>query len=219
VRSDSCGAPGFRCRAYHSWRPADTRSYFEGGIVALRRALHRENLWAVIATDDRLDGCRDRARFDALAAEMIDGIDSGCTFLALDHRLTENDSAGHYLIWSSVDGSPYYFELGEVTDSSVAYSLAKALENDEPAGGAFSQTEPFRDILTSKAGKTYVSNGSPIDLLLHYQKQSPPWQQYFAEMVERHAREINAVLSVNGGPYQRLWIFDGWKRDILLKAG
>jgi hypothetical protein len=100
-------------------------------------------------------------------------------------------------IWCSIAEAPYYFELGEAADTSVAHSLAQALENDEPTGGAFSQMEPFRDILTSKSGKKYVSNGSPIDLLLHYQKQTPPWKEYFDEMVDKYASQINGVLSHN----------------------
>jgi hypothetical protein len=122
-------------------------------------------------------------------------------------------------IWCSIGGAPCYFELGEVADTSVAYSLAKALENDEPTGGPFSQMEPFRDILIAKAGKKYIANGSPIDLLLHYQKQAPPWKQYFDEMVDKYAAEINAVLSANGGPFQRLWVFNVWEGEILLRVG
>lgn len=119
----------------------------------------------------------------------------------------------------SIAGAPHYFELGEIADTSVAYSLAKALEKDEPTGGPFSQMEPFRDILTSKAGKTYVANGNPIDLLLHYQKQTPPWKEYFDAMVDTYAREINAVLSANGGPFKRLWVFSVWGKEILLSVG
>jgi hypothetical protein len=50
--------------------------------------------------------------------------------------------------------------------------------------------EPF-DILISKAGKKYDSKGSPIDLVLHYQKQAAPWQQYFDEMVDKYSGEVN----------------------------
>jgi hypothetical protein len=61
--------------------------------------------------------------------------------------------------------------------------------------------EPFRDILISKARKKYDSNGFPIDLLLHYQKQTPalPWKEYFDDMVAKYTDEINAVLRANSG--------------------
>jgi hypothetical protein len=116
-----------------------------------------------------------------------------------------------------IGGNPHYFELGEIADTSMARNLAKALERDEPTGGAFSQMEPCHDILASKAKKVYRSNGVPIDLLLHYQKQTPPWKQYFDEMVEKYANEINAVLIPNGGPFQRLWVLDVWGKGILLR--
>jgi len=46
--------------------------------------------------------------------------------------------------------------IGEIADTSVAHNLAKALERDEPTGGAFSQMEPFHDILTSKLNSRVV---------------------------------------------------------------
>jgi hypothetical protein len=46
--------------------------------------------------------------------------------------------------------------IGEIADTFVAHNLAKALERDEPTGGAFSQMEPFHDILTSKLNSRVV---------------------------------------------------------------
>ena len=123
--------------------------------------------------------------------------------LSIDSGSERNAKPPEPDIFCRIAGVPYYFELGEVADTSVAYSLAKALENDEPTGGAFSQMQPFRDILTSKARKKYESNGSSIDLLLHYQKQTPPWKEYFDDMVAKYSDEINAVLFNNDPPGRR----------------
>jgi hypothetical protein len=119
-------------------------------------------------------------------------------------------------ICCSVDGSPYYFELGEITDQGVARNYAIALKTDEPTGGAFSQDMPFAAILSSKATKTYVTSGVPVDLLLYYRKQYPPWERDFAEIVNASARDLHVVLKQNGGPFNRLWIFDFWEDRILL---
>jgi hypothetical protein len=118
----------------------------------------------------------------------------------------------------SIDGSPYYFELGEITDRGVARNYAIALKTDEQTGGAFSQKIPFASILSSKATKTYVTSGAPVDLLLYYRKQYPPWDEYFSEMVNASARDLTAELKLNGGPFDRLWIFDFWEDRILLSS-
>jgi hypothetical protein len=139
--------------------------------------------------------------------------------LGVDDCSVRNANAPGPDIWCSIAGAPYYFELGEIVDTSVSYSVAKSLEKDEHIGGPFSQIQPFQDILVSKAVKTYVTDGCPVDLVLHYQKQTPPWHQYFEEMVYEYAKEIDAVLTGNGGPFQRLWVFDFWKKEILLRVG
>jgi hypothetical protein len=90
----------------------DPLSYLDHGIVTLRPVTHTEGLWTLIMTDDRLRHCRDRARFDTMNARMNHGIDAGKTFLALDHRLMDDDSAGHYLIWGSESWSALLAHLG-----------------------------------------------------------------------------------------------------------
>ena len=116
----------------------------------------------------------------------------------------------------SIDGSPYYFELGEITDQGVARSYAIALKTDEPTGGAFSQDIPFASLLSGKARKTYVTSSAPVDLLMYYRKQYPPGEQRFTEMVNASARDLHALLKRNGGPFDRFWIFDFWNDKILL---
>jgi hypothetical protein len=51
-------------------------------------------------------------RFEELSFEMIHGIDDGRTLLGFDHRLTENDGSGHYLIWGSESWSALLGHLG-----------------------------------------------------------------------------------------------------------
>jgi hypothetical protein len=138
--------------------------------------------------------------------------------IGVDYGSARNAKAPEPDILCSISGQPYYFELGEIADTSVAHSLAKALANDRPTGGAFSQVDPFRNILISKAKKEYASNDVPIDLLLHYQKQAAPWKEYFDEIVEHHQREVSATLAPSG-PFKRLWVFNAWANKILLRLG
>jgi hypothetical protein len=119
-------------------------------------------------------------------------------------------------ICCSMDGSRYYFELGEITSQGVARGNATEHKTSEPTGGPFSQDIPFAYLLSSKATKTYVTSGAPVDLLMYYRKQYPPWGQYFAEMANASARDLHALLKENGGPFDRLWVFDSWQDRILL---
>ncbi len=121
-------------------------------------------------------------------------------------------------ICCTIDGSPYYFELGEITDQALARNHAIMFKTDEPTGGAFSQDTPFASMLSSKAAKTYATAGAPLDLLLYYRRQHPPWEQYFVEMVNAGERDVHSVLKQNGGPFDRLWIFDFGKGRILFSA-
>jgi hypothetical protein len=104
----------------------------------------------------------------------------------------------------------HYFELGEITDQSVAQCTADALKYDEPRGTAFSQAEPFAYIIGKKRTKTYTTNGAPVDLVLYYRNQSPPFAAHFSELLESSMADVEAL--VTSGPFQRLWIFDFAKK-------
>jgi hypothetical protein len=116
-------------------------------------------------------------------------------------------------ICCTIHGSLYYFELGEITE--VARNLARAIKYDEPRGVAFEQDRPFACILKEKAKKNYVTSGAPVDLLLYYRSQYPPWKRYFDEMVSANTHLLQAALKQNAGPFDRLWVFDFWKHRIL----
>ena len=57
-----------------------------------------------------------------------------------------------------LSSSPYFFELGEVTDEGLARRYSESLRTGKITGGSYSQDDPLRSIITSKAQKTY-SNG------------------------------------------------------------
>jgi hypothetical protein len=116
-------------------------------------------------------------------------------------------------ICCTIKGHLHYFELGEITDQSVARTTADALKHDEPRGTAFSQTEPFAYIIGKKRTRTYAGNGAPIELVLYYRNQHAPWPSYFSEMLTTSAPALEAL--VTGGPFQRVWIFDFNKSQVL----
>jgi hypothetical protein len=119
---------------------------------------------------------RQRAAFDALPNHKKTELEELEVFNAfaavagadLDLGSAVNAPSPEPDIRCAISGKLHYFELGEVTDRSVARCAADALRYDEPRGTAFSQAEPFAYIIAKKCGKKYVTSGAPIDLLLYY---------------------------------------------------
>ena len=113
----------------------------------------------------------------------------------------------------TIRGALHYFELGEITDQSVARATADALKYDEPRGTAFSQIEPFAYIIGKKRTKIYRTNAAPVELVLYYRTQHAPWPAYFADLLASSMADLDAL--VIGGPFQRVWIFDFVNKTVL----
>jgi hypothetical protein len=142
--------------------------------------------------------------FNAFAAVAEADIHSGS---GINARSPEPD------IRCTIKGQLHYFELGEITDQSVARCTADALKYDEPRGTAFSQSEPFSYIIGKKRTKTYTSHGAPVELVLYYRSQSPPLASHFSELLARSAADLEALVA--NGPFRRVWIFGFAKKRIL----
>jgi hypothetical protein len=145
--------------------------------------------------------------FNAFASVAGVDIDSGS---GINARIPEPD------IRCTIKGERHYFELGEITDRSVARCTADALKHYEPRGTAFSQTAPFVYIIRKKYTKTYTTNGALIELVLYYRNQSPPFSSHLTELVASNATDLKAL--VDGGPFQRVWIFDSGKKQVLWRS-
>lgn len=112
----------------------------------------------------------------------------------------------------TIDGDPYFFELGEVTDQSLARDVSmSARDGEDGDGGFFDEDEPLLRIIRKKTLSTYQTGGAPLDLVLHYDKQSPISP---AECLRRHETDIAAAL-IPTGPFSRIWIYDSWTHLVL----
>lgn len=114
----------------------------------------------------------------------------------------------------TIEGAPYFFELGEVTDQELAEQVGisrRTLTDGE--GGFLSEEEPLVRMILKKAQSRYSTGGAPVDLVLHYDKQYP-----FApvDYLDRHAPEVAAALNPRG-PFSRIWIYSSWTKTILWK--
>jgi hypothetical protein len=134
--------------------------------------------------------------------------------LNIDPGTPKNEQPPLPDISCSVGGKQYLFELGEITDEELAAEIGRSLRTGAVAGGAFSEEEPLVRMILKKAGSTYRTDGAPMGLVLHYDKQYPFAP---AEYLDRHLAEIALALIPNG-PFSRIWIYDGWTKAILWRG-
>ena len=65
-------------------------------------------------------------------------------------------------------GQLHCFELGEITDRSMARCTAEALKHCAPRVTKHCQAEPLTYIIGEKRTKTYKTNGASVELVLYY---------------------------------------------------
>jgi hypothetical protein len=114
----------------------------------------------------------------------------------------------------TIGDARYLFEVGEITDEDLAEEVSVSLRTGEDGDGlAFSEQEPLFRIIRKKAASTYRTDGAPLDLVLHYDKQYP-----FAPADYLKGYEVDiAAAMIPNGPFSRIWIYDSWTKSILWK--
>jgi hypothetical protein len=105
----------------------------------------------------------------------------------------------------------YYFEVGEVTDEGLASRYSLSLRTGRITGGPFSQDEPLRSMITSKAQKAYQTGNVPVDLLLYFWKQTP-----YDAAIQQTLSELRGVIDhiLSSGPFSRIWLYEHPKRVL-----
>jgi len=117
-------------------------------------------------------------------------------------------------IFCVVASQSRYFELQAIT-STV---LAKA-EKGGPgvvAVGAYSNEEPFKSAIMKKVTKPYVTQGSPVDLVLHYVEHPAPPDEVRQTLLFLFEGEIEQLIT--RGPFARVWLFSAYGKTAWLIA-
>ena len=137
-------------------------------------------------------------------------IDSGLVGSPFDH--VNEDPPLPDIRWE-IDGGPYYFELGEITDEGLARGVSISEKSGEITGGPYSQLVPLLKMFRGKCAKSYPTKGAPVDLLLHYSKQNVA-ERHLLEIIEDHQLEVSRL--VKEGPFSRVWIYRTWRPGKVL---
>lgn len=87
--------------------------------------------------------------------------------LSIDQGSPENRDPGFPDILCTISGQRNWFELGQIIHEEVAKKVnPKRLKQD--GGFSYDQEQPFLDLVKSKVSKQYVTEGAPVDLILHF---------------------------------------------------
>lgn len=116
-----------------------------------------------------------------------------------------------------VSGQLEYFELGEVTDESVARTASIAMKNRQGVyGGFMSQRKPLIRIFLKKCRNRYTTNGRPLHLVLHFAvgHQSP-----FSPQLNEDVKKWRGWLveRIRRSQFASVWLYDDWHKRVLVR--
>lgn len=131
--------------------------------------------------------------------------------LPVDEGSAENRDPDYPDILCAISGEKYWFELGQIINEEVAEKL-NPNRRKQDGGFSYDQEKPFVDVVKSKATKKYVTEGAPVDLVLHFDLRLGS-AATVERIVDKHT-ELLASLTTTG-PFKRVWIFDEYTRTVL----
>ncbi len=131
--------------------------------------------------------------------------------LPIEPGSAENRDPDYPDILCRISGKRYWFELGQIIHEEVAEKMNPRRRNLD-GGFSYDQEEPFVKIITSKAMKRYVTEGAPLDLVLHFDLRLGS-AATVERLVHKHAALRDSL--VVKGPFNRVWVFDEYTRAVV----
>jgi hypothetical protein len=135
--------------------------------------------------------------------------------LDIDPRTIENRKAPEPDIFCEISGGKHYFELGTVVDEKVAKGAGDAARKGlDIHAGSCSPLEALRRMIEQKCSKTYMTNGLPVSLLLHYDVNLQTPRPNAVEAVISDSKQM-ALQQFQASQFDGIWFFDGWEKRVL----
>ena len=135
--------------------------------------------------------------------------------LGIDPKTVESRNPPEPDCLCEISAKKHYFELGEVTDQDLAQQAGIAAKNkQENFSGPYSQLEPLMRIFTQKCAKSYLANGLPVHLLLHY---AVGHHVPHAVLVQGEIgkRKTDIVSQLRQSAFRSVWIYDAWDNRVI----
>ncbi len=131
--------------------------------------------------------------------------------LPIDEGSAENRDPHYPDILCTISGQRYWFELGQIIHEEMAQKVNPKRRKLD-SGFSYDQEGPFVDLVTSKASKKYVTEGAPVDLILHF---DPRFGTATAvrRLCEKHIALLEKLTTM--GLFKRVWVFDDFKKVVV----
>ena len=131
--------------------------------------------------------------------------------LPIDQNSAENKDPDYPDILCTISGQKYWFELAQIVNEEVAEKVnSKRRKLD--GGFSYNQEKPFVNIIRSKAIKKYVTDGAPLDLILHFDLRFG--RTATAQRLAKKHQSLRDAL-IRRGPFKRIWIVDTFTSAIV----
>jgi hypothetical protein len=113
-----------------------------------------------------------------------------------------------------IENNKYYFELGEITDETLAKSVAESIREKTCSVCALSQVEPLAKMLKQKCEKSYETDSAQVDLLLYYWRQTP-YPNTVHGHLDSNRDEVDEL--VRNSQFKKIWIYDLPSEEVVRK--
>ena len=131
--------------------------------------------------------------------------------LPIDRGSPENRDPDYPDILCTISGQRHWFELAQIIHEEVAEKVNPRRRKID-GGFSYDQEQPFLEVIKSKASKKYVTEGLPVDLILHFDRRFGR-SGTVRRLCETHRGLLESLIEI--GPFKRVWFFDLFTRAVV----
>lgn len=164
----------------------------------------------VQAPPDELAGLNNAQRKRAAEMAVFQSF-AAVSGLSIDEGSPVNCDPDYPDILCTISGQKCWFELGQIIHEDVAEKINPKRRTLD-GGFSYDQEKPFVELVSSKAAKKYVTEGAPVDLILHFDLRFGI-PNAARRLCEKHANILAALTSK--GPFSRVWVFDDFNKVVI----